>query len=107
MVSSFNLHSALLTFSGTRAFVLALGAVELIAEGKRDLTMEGLQIMHHSDSAIEVYILLGCKEVGCHQLYGKIVFQETFVQRSIPIHPRLVHIDVLLMSLAYPNAIQP
>ena len=74
--ASIGLHSRLLALSSTGSFVLALGRVELIAEGEADGTTQLIIQLHGAKTTIHKDMALpGIKEVSHLELQAHPVIQ--------------------------------
>ena len=60
------LHSCLLALSSTGSFVLALGRVELIAEGEADGAAHLVLKLHGAKTAVYAVVALPGVEEVCH-----------------------------------------
>ena len=86
IVIHIGLHSRLLALSGTGSFVLALGRIELVAEGEADGTMHLIIQLHGAKTTIHKDMALpGIKEVSHLELQTHPVVQETFVKVEVHI----------------------
>ena len=88
--SIIGLHSCLLALSGTGSFVLALGRIELVAEGEADGAVHLIIQLHGTKTTIHKNMALpGIKEVGHLELQTHPVVQETLIE--VKVHRPTVH----------------